>query len=196
MLSQLNQINKIIEKINKNECVILPTDTLYGIAGNAYSIQATNQLYEIKKREFSKKLPVHYSSIDKMYDDIMINETFLKLAKYFWPGPLTIVVDKKKDSKLRCCDETVAIRIPNNEITLHILKNLNFPLFMPSANFSNEPTFQTFKDAFENLNIDGIEDDSNINQVASTIIKIDSNDEKVNLIRIGAIEFSEILSLL
>lgn|GEM_PF-5962430 len=128
------KISKILEKLRQNQCVILPSDTLYGLASRAYSKEAVSRVFALKNRPLDKKLPIHYSSLEMLESDVKICPTLAKLAENFWPGALTIVAKKQQNSKLQYLDETVGIRIPNHPVLLAIIAELGEPLTMPSAN--------------------------------------------------------------
>ena len=133
-------IHKGIKALNKNELVGLPTETVYGLAGNAYSNKAIKKIYKLKGRPFKNPLIIHYASLKMLKNDAKLNKNFFKLYKVFCPGPITFVLKKNKTSNLSkfatANSNTVAVRFPKNKIARKILKSLEFPLAMPSANKS------------------------------------------------------------
>ena len=133
-------LNKSVANLKKGNVVGLPTETVYGLAGNAYSKKSVNKIYKLKKRPKFNPLIVHYFDSKAAENDVIFNENFLKLYKRFCPGPITFVLKKKKKSKIKSSVtadlDTVAIRFPNHRIVRSILKKINFPLAMPSANLS------------------------------------------------------------
>ena len=100
----MKNIHSNIEKAKKyltnNDVVAIPTETVYGLAGNAYSNKAVKKIFSLKKRPLKNPLIVHYYRIKDLKQDCIVNETFNKLYKKFCPGPLTFVLNKKKNSKL------------------------------------------------------------------------------------------------
>ena len=182
-------VKKAVGILKNNDCLILPCDTLYGLGGRAYSFEAVQKAYDIKKRPKEKKLPVHYYSLEQIEKDFILCEKAKILAEKFWPGALTIILNKKSDSKIAIDSYDVAIRIPNNKIILQLLKELGEPLFMPSANFSGEVPKKTFKEISESLGISGIEDDLNIAHFPSTIIDL---KDGLKIIREGVISSKDI----
>jgi L-threonylcarbamoyladenylate synthase len=140
---KVNNINlsKAINYLKKKQLVGVPTETVYGLAGNAYSSKAVKKIYLLKKRPFKNPLIVHYHSLQQLKKDVVLNNHFLKLYRKFSPGPITFVLKKKKNSLLSDITtaklNTVAIRFPKNKILRKILKSLNFPLAIPSANKSS-----------------------------------------------------------
>jgi len=133
-------IHKGIKALNKNELVGLPTETVYGLAGNAYSNKAIKKIYKLKGRPFKNPLIIHYASLKMLKNDAKLNKNFFKLYKVFCPGPITFVLKKNKTSNLSkfatANSNTVAVRFPKNKIVRKILRSLEFPLAMPSANKS------------------------------------------------------------
>jgi L-threonylcarbamoyladenylate synthase len=184
------KIEYICQGLLSSNVFILPTDTLYGLAANAYDKKAVNNVFAIKERPYDKQLPIHYHSIAQMEKDIFISENLIKLINQFMPGPLTLIALKRPESKLQLVNESVAVRIPNNKIMLEILKTINLPLTMPSANKHNKLPKQTFAQIAQELMLDGIADDANVFQVPSTIIDI--TKEKPIFIREGVIKKEEI----
>ena len=120
----------------------LPTETVYGLAANAYSNNAVKKIFRLKKRTLRNPLIIHYYSFERAKKDVILNKNFFKLYNKFCPGPITFVLKKNKISKIASLAtaglETVAIRFPSHKITRRILKYLNFPLAMPSANISTK----------------------------------------------------------
>jgi Sua5/YciO/YrdC/YwlC family protein len=119
----------------------VPTETVYGLAGNAYSNSSIKKIYKLKNRPKKNPLIIHYSNIESLKKDAYIDEKFVKLYKKFSPGPLTYILRKKKKSKISILAtgnlETIAVRFPKNRIVRTLLKNLEFPLAIPSANISS-----------------------------------------------------------
>ena len=100
MKINLANIKKAQKLINKSECIAIPTETVYGLAANAYSDKACKKIYELKKRPKNNPLIVHYFSIQVLKNDCILNNNFLKLYKIFCPGPITFVLNLKKNSKI------------------------------------------------------------------------------------------------
>lgn len=123
--------------LNKDEVIAIPTETVYGLAGNIYSEKAIRTIFETKKRPFYNPLIVHIHNTNQLTDLAEeLPEKAKQLAAAFWPGSLTLIL-KKKDSVSHLITggkDTVAIRIPNHPLTLELLAKLDFPLAAPSAN--------------------------------------------------------------
>ncbi|ARV09974.1 threonylcarbamoyl-AMP synthase [Winogradskyella sp. PC-19] len=130
-------IQKAVTLLNAEELVAIPTETVYGLAGNIFSKKAINSIFETKQRPFFNPLIVHIPSIDYLEKIVAhIPEKARLLAKAFWPGPITLVLKKKAviPDVITAGKDTVAVRIPNHPTTLELLKQLDFPLAAPSAN--------------------------------------------------------------
>ena len=134
-------LGKSIANLKKGNVIGLPTETVYGLGGNAYSKMAVQKIYNLKKRPKNNPLIVHYLNYKDADKDVIFNRDFYKLYKKFCPGPITFVLRKKDKSKIQSSVtaklNTVAIRFPSHRTTRSVLKKLNFPLAMPSANLSS-----------------------------------------------------------
>ena len=146
-------LNKTIKVLNKKGIASLPTETVYGLAGNAYSKMAISKIFKLKRRPKVNPLIIHYFDINQVQHDIIINSYFKALYKKFCPGPITFILKKNKNSKinsLACAKlKTVAIRFPKHKVVRSVLKNINYPLAMPSANISSNVSPVCAKDVFE-----------------------------------------------
>ena len=133
----LNKAKKILEK---NKIIAVPTETVYGLAGNAYSNKSVKRIYSLKKRPKKNPLIIHYYNLDLLKKDAKYDKNFLKLYKKFSPGPLTYILKKRKSSKVskfaNAKLKTIAVRFPKNKVIRSLLKKLSFPLAIPSANIS------------------------------------------------------------
>ena len=147
---------KIINILKKNGIIGLPTETVYGLAGNAYSNSAIKKIFKIKKRLKKNPLIIHYYSLSSAKKDVILDKKFFKIYKKFSPGPITYIVKKKNNSKIKplaCANlKTVGIRFPRNKIIRKLLKKLEFPLAMPSANKSSGVSPVKPMDVFEEFN--------------------------------------------
>jgi L-threonylcarbamoyladenylate synthase len=125
------------EILQREELVAIPTETVYGLAGNAFSPKAVARIYELKKRPEQHPLILHTDRLEKVSDWVTyFPKPAQKLAERFWPGPLTLVLPKKDivPDYITGGKDTVAIRVPNHPLTLELLSQLDFPLVAPSAN--------------------------------------------------------------
>jgi len=135
-------LSKAVNYLKKKQLIGVPTETVYGLAGNAYSKEAIKKIYLLKRRPFKNPLIIHYFNLEQLKNDVELNSDFYKLYKKFCPGPITFVLKKKKNSLLPGIAtanlKTVAVRVPRNKTIRKILKSLNFPLAIPSANKSTQ----------------------------------------------------------
>jgi L-threonylcarbamoyladenylate synthase len=134
---QKDNIETAARLLIDGELVVIPTETVYGLAANAFDENAIKKIYELKKRPVSNPLIVHIGSIDDLHKLIKEpSDMQLALAKAFWPGPLTLVFKRSElvPDIVTAGQDTVAVRMPNNEKTLSLLNRLDFPLVAPSAN--------------------------------------------------------------
>ena len=153
MKNNLSNIKKSKYYLDKGECIAIPTETVYGLAGNAYSNKATLKIFKLKKRTKKNPLIVHYHGLKMLNKDCITNSQFFKFYKKFCPGPLTFILKKNKNSRVVSSAtanlRTIAIRFPNNRKIRAILKILDFPLAMPSANISSSLSPVTAYDVYE-----------------------------------------------
>jgi len=132
---------KTISNLKKGNVVGLPTETVYGLAGNAYMSESINKIYKFKNRPKRNPLIIHYFNYKRAEQDVIMNKNFYKLYKKFCPGPITFILKRKKKSKVKFSAtanlNSVAIRFPKHRVMNSLLKNIEFPLAMPSANKSS-----------------------------------------------------------
>lgn len=180
----------------RSDLVAIPTETVYGLAANAFDTRAVLKIYEVKNRPQFNPLIIHSNSIERFESwGIQMSDRLLKLAHKFSPGPLTYVV-KKSDmipDIITAGNDTVAIRIPNHEMTLELLSQLDFPLAAPSANPSEYVSPTTAQHVEDQLSkkIKYVLDGGPCNiGLESTIV--DLSRDKVRLLRLGAISKEQI----
>ncbi len=200
----MKNINSNIKKskflLEKNECIGIPTETVYGLAANAYSNKATSKIFKLKKRPKKNSLIVHYYDLRNLKEDCLINSDFIKLFNKFCPGPITFILRLKKVNKISKNvtnnRKTLAVRFPSHYLTRKLLKSLNFPLAAPSANISTKISAVSKEDVKEEFGkkikfvLDGGRSKLGLE---STIVDL-SNKPKI--IRLGAIEIEKINKVL
>lgn len=138
-----NIIKEAANIINSGGIVVFPTETVYGIGADAFNEEAVDKIFEAKGRPQDNPLIVHISEIDELYDLAEeVPENAKKLAKKFWPGPLTMILYKKKvlSDKITAGLNTAAIRLPVNKIARALIKESKKPIAAPSANISGRPS--------------------------------------------------------
>ncbi len=200
MKINLANIKKAKKLLNKSECVAIPTETVYGLAGNAYSDQACKKIFDLKKRPKNNPLIVHYYNIQKLSRDCFINDTFLKLYKKFCPGPITFILDLKKGSNISKIvtnkRSTLAVRFPKHPITKKLLEKLKFPLAAPSANLSSRVSAVNSSDVKEDFGKRikyVLEGGRSSIGIESTIIDLRN---KPKILRLGGLDLSDINKIL
>ena len=153
MKSNQSNIKKAKKYLNKNYCIAVPTETVYGLAANAYKNSAVKKIYSLKKRPKNNPLIVHYHDIDSLKKDCLINNNFTKLYKKFSPGPITYVLQLRKNSKISKYvtnnKKSLAVRFPKHTIFKNLLKQLDYPLAAPSANITTKVSAVKAKDVKE-----------------------------------------------
>ena len=196
MKNNLSNIKKAIKYLNNNECVGIPTETVYGLAANAYSDKGTLKIFKLKKRPKNNPLIVHYYNLNDLKKDCLISLEFLKLYKKFCPGPISFVLKLKHNSRISNNvtnnKKTIAVRFPKHQLTRRLLKVLKYPLAAPSANLSRKISPVSKKDVVDEFGkkikfiLDGGR--SKIG-VESTIVSLIN---KPKILRLGGIERNKI----
>ena len=135
-------LKKAKKNIENNNVIGMPTETVYGLAGNAYSNKSVKKIFNLKKRPLYNPLIVHFKNLKNTKDDVIFNSNFLKLYNAFCPGPITFILKKKKNSKISniatAKKKTVAIRFPKHSVARKLLGLLKVPLAAPSANIASK----------------------------------------------------------
>lgn len=148
-----NNLTKAKIIVDNGGVVAVPTETVYGLAANAYNNKAIQKIYSLKKRPSRNPLIVHFKNIESIKNEAVINKNFLKLVKKFSPGPLTYILKKKKISKISKLAnkglDTIAVRIPKEKNIIKLLSILKYPLAAPSANKSKSLSPTTAKHVAE-----------------------------------------------
>lgn len=186
-----------VEFLRKGKVIVYPTETAYGIGCDLTNVDAIKKIYKIKKRNVKKKMSVIVSDVTmaekfgnlKKVDRILINE--------FMPGPLTLIVPKRKNFPDIANVEFV-FRISSNKIAKNLSKKLGRPIVASSANYSGEKTNYKIKEVIKDFNnkVDLIIDEGNLKKKeVSTIAKFDEN-KKIKILREGPISKEEIEEVL
>ena len=200
MKSIQSNIKKAKKYLDKNHCVAVPTETVYGLAGNAYSNMSVKKIFNLKKRPKNNPLIVHYLDINKLKDDCHIDDNFIKLYNHFSPGPITFILKLKKDSKISKFvtnkQTSLAVRFPKHPLFRKLLKVLNYPLAAPSANISTRLSSVKASDVVEEFGskIKYVLDGGRCQiGLESTIINLLS---KPTILRFGGLDISKIEKIL
>lgn len=195
-------INKIKEaglEIKEGNLVLFPTETVYGIGANALNRDAVNKIFEAKGRASDNPLIVHICDLE-MLDNLVreVGEIEQKLIDNFWPGPLTIIFNRKEciPNNVTAGLETVGIRMPSNQIARKLIEFANLPIAAPSANVSGKPSGTKIEDIIDELDgkVDYILDGGMVDiGVESTVVRVIGH--QVHILRPGKITAEDIQKL-
>lgn len=193
----MDLVEQAVTLLKQGEAIVLPTETVYGLAADASNESALKKVYQIKNRPSFNPLISHYADIEEIKKDVNLDSRAIKIFEHFSPGPITVVLNKTTNSRISHLAtaglKTAAVRIPNKKITLEILKKFAGPIAAPSANISTQlsPTNKSHVEKSlgkqVRLIIDGGEAEHGLE---STII--DLSTTKAILLRFGTITSQEI----
>ncbi|MBO5005049.1 MAG: threonylcarbamoyl-AMP synthase [Clostridia bacterium] len=192
-----NELDEIVDIIKQNGVIVFPTETVYGIGGNALSKNVIEKIYNIKQRPLEKALSILVKNKEEIKKYAYISNSLEeKIIDNFMPGPITIIL-KKRENKIQNFltknDDTIGIRIPNNNIVKNILEKCNLPIAAPSANISGKPSsikLEDIKQDFEGK-VDAFIDGGICKQnIPSTIVKV--IDGEIKVLREGIIPINVI----
>ena len=182
--------------IKEGGIVIFPTETVYGIGTNGLDKEAIKRLYEVKQRPLNKPISLLVSNIE-MVNQVAKNISKLeyKIMQNFFPGPLTIILEKKDivPDILTANTNTVGIRMPSGEIARKLIEYAGIPIATPSANISGKPSGTNIKDIqkdFEGKVDYFIDNGESKLGIPSTIVRVINNE--VHILRHGSISKEEI----
>lgn len=193
-------IEKAGELIKQGKIVIFPTETVYGIGTNGLDENAVRKLYEVKKRPLNKPISLLVSNME-MVNLIAkdITETEYKIMKNFFPGPLTIILKKKKNVPdiVTAGQDTVGVRMPRGDVARKLVELSRVPIAAPSANISGEPSGTNLQEIMKHFEgkVDYCIDGGNSELgLASTIVQV--IDDKPMILRQGSITLEQINKIL
>jgi L-threonylcarbamoyladenylate synthase len=198
--ANLSNLIKAKKNIESNNIIGMPTETVYGLAGNAYSSKSVKKIFNLKKRPALNPLIIHFKNLNSLKKDVVFTSDFIKLYKAFCPGPITFILKKKIKSKISkiasAGKKTVAVRVPSHKVAKRLLKILKVPLAAPSANISSKLSPTCAKDVMDEFGsrIKFILDGGRCKiGLESTIIDLTS---RPNILRQGAISSEEIFKII
>ena len=179
--------------------VLFPTETVYGIGANGFDDEAVKKIFIAKGRAQDNPLILHIANLE-MLDEIAenISELEYKLMDAFWPGPFTIILNKKKGiaNEATCGGDTVGVRMPSNRIAYELIKRAGVPIAAPSANISGRPSGTNLEDIIEELSekvdfiIDGGESEIGLE---STVVRV--IDGEIKILRPGKITKEDMIKI-
>ncbi|MFH1578225.1 MAG: L-threonylcarbamoyladenylate synthase [Candidatus Omnitrophota bacterium] len=183
-----DKISLAAQVLRDGGLVIIPTETVYGVAADMRSIEAITQLYRIKQRPKDKPFSLHIACKERVEDLAAgLNQTAFKLIDNFWPGPLTLILPAKNS------DKTVGLRMPDNNIALKLIAMVDAPLVCPSANLSGKPAPVDFSEAIKDLGEEvdlAIDGGKAMLGIESTIVDLTQSPYRIQ--RQGAIKADQI----
>jgi L-threonylcarbamoyladenylate synthase len=191
-MSSASDISKASRILREGGLVAFPTETVYGLGGDATNDAAVARIYAAKGRPQFNPLISHVANLSQALALGVFPEQAEKLAAHFWPGPLTIVVPRQKDCTVSLLAsaglDTIALRIPNHPLALELLKSVARPIAAPSANASGRISPTTAEHVRQSLggNVDMILDGGpSIVGVESTVVQF--HDGNIYLLRPGGL---------
>lgn len=189
-------INCCAELIKSGEVVGMPTETVYGLAANAFDETAVKKIFNAKKRPADNPLIVHIADIEMLKGLVKdVPDIAIDVCKRFWPGPLTVVLPKSDKIPFVTSGglDTVGIRLPSNEVARELIRASGLPLAAPSANLSGSPSPTTASHVYDDLNgrIPAILDGGKCSVgVESTVISFEG--DIIRLLRPGRISVDDL----
>jgi len=189
-------ISQIIEAYEDGRIIAFPTDTVYGLGCNPLNKDSISRIYDIKKRSGKKRFPILGFSKKDLEKIVEFNSKAEKISEKFWPGQVTLLLPIRKEmTKEIENDGKIAVRVPNNECTLSILKQCKL-IVGTSANISNKESILDSNECKIKLpEIDVLVDSGKINSSGESTI-IDFIDGELKIIREGSISKDEIERIL
>ena len=194
------ELSEVAEILKNGGLVAIPTETVYGLAANAYNGEAVSKVFEAKGRPTDNPMIVHISSIEEIYPLVTsFPEKAKALAEAFWPGPLTMILPKSDLVPREVAPrlETVAVRMPSHPIARKIIESAGVPLAAPSANSSGSPSPTTAQHVLHDLDgkIDAVVDGGECDVgIESTVITLATDVPR--LLRPGGITVAQLESVL
>ncbi len=194
----IQKINEAVDLIRSGRLVAFPTETVYGLAGDATNSDAVAAIFRIKGRPSFNPLIIHVCSLAEAEKLVIFNGVARSLAENFWPGALTLVLPRRKDCPVSFLAgsglETLAVRIPKNEIALKFLQTVELPIAAPSANKSGSVSPTKAEHVLDSLgdSIDLILDGGACQVgIESTIIDLSTNNPCV--LRTGGVPIENLV---
>lgn len=189
------------EILQAGNVVAFPTETVYGLGGDATNPVSVSKIFEVKKRPEINPLISHFNSLDHVLEYVDLNDEALKLADAFWPGPMTLIIKRRDNCRISDVTTaglaTVAVRIPAHKIAQALIKKCGVPLAAPSANASGEVSPTTPQHVFQSLRESVpliLADGATTVGLESTVI--DMSGDKAVILRPGAVTAEQVANVL
>lgn len=189
---QESDLRRAADVLRRGGLVVFPTETVYGLGGDATDAKASEKIYAAKGRPSDNPLIIHIAEPADAEKYAVTNPTYYRLAKAFMPGPLTVILPRREIIPLATTGglETVAVRCPSHPVAHRLIALCGFPIAAPSANLSGKPSPTCAADVAHDMNgrvdmiLDGGESEIGLE---STIVKIDG--DSLTLLRPGGITY-------
>ncbi len=180
-------IERLVKVINDGEIAVIPTDTVYGIIGDATNVNVIHKIFEVKKRDYSKPLILMISGIEMLERYVgEISELERQLIDKYWPGKLTILFKKNDNVNelITSGSKLVGIRYPDNKEIIELIKEIDKPLISTSCNISSKDVITSINMLEEDISkyVSYVYDGGTLSDTSSTIVKV---DEKIEILREG-----------
>lgn len=191
---QSREIDNAASIIKNGGIVVIPTETVYGIGGDATNSDSSRKIYEAKGRPSDNPLIIHIAKPEDAENYAFTNKLYYKLASAFMPGPITVILKKKDIIPFETTGglDTVAVRCPSHPIASAIIERAGVPIAAPSANISGRPSATCVKYVIEDFDsrVDMIVDGGECEiGLESTIVMINDDGNSLVLLRPGAITY-------
>lgn len=191
------EIDELANIINSDGVLAIPTDTVYGLCAKMNSKKARDNLMRVKNRPLDRAFPIMCADFEQIKSIAIVDEKEEKIIKAFMPGPITILLEKKNviPQYVNNGLKSIAIRMATSNVIEELIRKVECPIFMSSANLSGEPVCESIEEIKNKFpDIDGIIEGQVSYGKASTIV--DCTSEEIRIIREGPISLEEILSVI
>ena len=194
-------LDKAINILKNGELIIFPTETVYGLGGDATNKKTIKKIYKLKKRPIINPIICHFKNINQIEKNFLITPRAYDLANKFWPGPLTLILEKKDSSHINSIlsnnNKFVGCRIPNHQIALNLLNEIDFPIAAPSANISSKLSSTRISHISDILlkNAYFVDGGESLYGLESTVVKV-IDDKNAQILRLGSITLEQIKKII
>ena len=192
-----NEVEQLADILRNDGVISVPTDTVYGICARINSEKAHNKLMDVKKRPKNKAFPIMCADERQIKNIAVVDARAEKLIRAFMPGPITLVLNRNNTLSEYVTNgkDTIAVRMATSKVLEELIRKTESPLFMTSANKSEEPECTNLDDIEKACPLlDGMLDGNVVFGEASTIV--DCSSEELKILRIGPISIEQILKVI
>ena len=182
-------VKKAVEALERGQVIVCPTDTVYGLLADATNEEAVEKVFQIKKRDKKKAIPIFVKDMKMADKYALIDQDLKNFLDEIWPGKITVAVKRKKrtslSKKLFANKKTIGLRIPEYKLIYEIIKKLNKPLTGTSANISGKPSTTKINEIYKYFEDEENRPDLILNagdlphNIPSTIVDFSSDKPKI-----------------